>query len=277
MRADVDVATVQRLLRHEATVHSVPGRELRDLGDALLLYDPIDPEPFWNRLEALRFPNDADAFAQRLAEIRVLFASLGRQPHIWLLPPYDEPDDVLVRLLADGYEDAGPGHLMVSTDDAPARAALDEHHDQGVVVERYASVTGIPANRVALQLAGVMMPAFGVDPDRQPGVLAEILASLGDPRFTHYLVRVDGVPAAVARRATFDGLSYLSSIGTAAAVRGRGLGRLVTASATADGFAAGSSMVHLGVFANNPPAKALYEHLGFAYVGGAGADLLLIG
>ena len=77
------------------------------------------------------------------------------------------------------------------------------------------------------------------------------MATLADPRFVHYVVTVDGRPAAVARRATFDGLSYLSSIGTMAWARGRGLGRLVTATATVDGFAAGSDWVHLGVFADN--------------------------
>jgi len=277
MRAEVDVATALRLLRHEAVVHSVPGREVRDLGDALLLVDPIDPEPFWNRLEALRFPTAPDAFDQRLAEIQVLFASLGRQPHVWLLPPFDEPADVYERLVANGFEDAGPGHLMISRDGSEAQAALDAARAPGVTVERHAGVTGAGAEPLATELASVLLEAFGVGPERQPGIVRETVASLGDERFTHYLVRVDGEPAAVARRATFDGLSYLSSIGTLEAARGRGLGRLVTAAATVDGFAAGSSIVHLGVFANNPPAKALYEHLGFRYAGGPGPDMLLIG
>jgi hypothetical protein len=42
----IDAATVRRLLRHEAEVHAIPGRTLRDLGDALLLHDPLEPEPF---------------------------------------------------------------------------------------------------------------------------------------------------------------------------------------------------------------------------------------
>ncbi len=277
MRASVDLPTVIRLLRHEATVHAVPGREVRDLGDALLLHDPHDPEPFWNRLEGVRFPTDPDAFDQRLAEIRILFASIGRQPHIWLLPPYDTPTDLLDRLVANGFEDAGPGHLMVSTDPAPAQAVVAAGPDARVSVERYRHLDGEAAFTVATAIVGVLGEAFTVSWDRRPGIIAETLASLGDPRFTHYLVRLDGAPAAVARRATFDGLSYLSSIGTVAAARGRGLGRLVTSTATVDGFAAGSEMVHLGVFADNAPAKALYERLGFAYVGDPAPDMLLIG
>ena len=62
LRRAIDAATMRRLLVHEARVHAMPDRELRDLGDAILLHDPTDPEPFWNRLEALRWPDDPDAF-----------------------------------------------------------------------------------------------------------------------------------------------------------------------------------------------------------------------
>ena len=82
----VDPATMRRLLVHEARVHAMPNRELRDLGDAILLYDPAEPEPFWNRVEAIRWPDDADAFDRRLTEVLVLFTSIGRQPHIWPSP-----------------------------------------------------------------------------------------------------------------------------------------------------------------------------------------------
>ena len=123
----------------------------------------------------------------------------------------------------------------------------------------------------------VLLDAFGVEGPRRPGIVAETMATLADPRFTHYLVTVEGVPAAAARRATFDGLSYLSSIGTAPWARGRGLGRLVTATATVDGLEAGSDWVHLGVFADNAGAIALYRSLGFELSGAPGPDMLLTG
>ena len=47
----IDPPTMRRLLLHEARVHAIPGRDLRDLGDAILLHDPVETEPFWNRLE----------------------------------------------------------------------------------------------------------------------------------------------------------------------------------------------------------------------------------
>jgi ribosomal protein S18 acetylase RimI-like enzyme len=82
---------------------------------------------------------------------------------------------------------------------------------------------------------------------------------------------------AVARRATFDGISYLSSIGTVLAARGHGLGRFVTAASMVDAVDSGSDWIHLGVFSDNVPARRLYESLGFVMSGDPGPDMLLIG
>ena len=141
----------------------------------------------------------------------------------------------------------------------------------GTTLERPARLTGAAAEPVAQAIVDVLLEAFGVEADRRPGIAAETVASLADPRFTHYLVRLDGEPVAVARRATFDGLCYLSSIGTIERARGHGLGRLVTATAVVDAVAAGSEWVHLGVFADNPPAYGLYGGLGFTPSGAAGS------
>lgn len=273
-----DAATVRRLLWHEATVHAVPDRDLRDLGDGILLIDHTDPTPFWNRLVAVRWPSDPDAFEQRLAEIRVLFAAFGRQPHVWLLPPYDEPADVATRLAANGFADTGPGCVMAArpeTAAAAARAALATTHGPDIVLERASGLGGDVVGTTADAVVTVLEDAFDVDAERRPGIVAETRISLGDPRFTHYIARLDGEPVAVCRRATFDGISYLSSIGTRAMARGRGLGRLVTATAVSDALAAGSELLHLGVYDDNVPAVALYERLGFAFVGRPGPDMLL--
>ena len=276
----LDAGVIRRLLWHEAQVHAVPDRELRDLGDAILLIDSLDAEPFWNRLEAIVWPADSDAFVQRLAEIRVVFAAAGRQPHIWLLPPWDEPADIRSRLEAEGFVDTGLGHLMAARPGAAgiaAETALLRPLAPGVRLERLTGLEPAAADVAAEEVVGVLVEAFGVEEARHPGVLAEMRASLTDARFTHYLVRLDGVPAAVCRRATVAGLSYLSSIGTTAAARGRGLGRFVTARASLDAVTAGSAWIHLGVFADNEPAIALYRSLGFDFAGDPGPDMILMG
>jgi ribosomal protein S18 acetylase RimI-like enzyme len=277
MTPPIDGDTLRRLLRHEAEVHAIPGRELRDLGDALLLHDPRDPEPFWNRIEGVVWPSESAAFDRRLGEAGILFASIGRQPHFWVSPPHDEPSDLAARLAANGFEDMGKGLLMIVRDREPARAALARPPGDAAQLECLSGVTGAAAEEAADAIVGVLFDAFGVGPARRDGILAETLASLADPRFMFYLVHHDGEAVAVARRATFDGLSYLSSIGTVDRARGRGLGRLVTASAVIDALDAGSEWVHLGVFADNPPAIALYERLGFVMSGDPGPDMVLVG
>ena len=277
MTHPVDAATVRRLLRHEAQVHAIPGRELRDLGDSLLLHDPIDPEPFWNRVEGICWPGEASAFDRRLGEIGILFASIGRLPHIWLAPPHDEPADLEARLAANGFEDMGKGLLMVARDDVLARTVVAAPLPPGTALERLAGIHGRAAETAADSIVEVLFAAFGVGDARRVAILAETRASLADPRFMHYLIRREGEPVAVARRATFEGLSYLSSIGTVDEARGLGFGRLVTANAFADAIDAGSEWVHLGVFADNPPAIALYERLGFELSGEPGPDMLLVG
>jgi ribosomal protein S18 acetylase RimI-like enzyme len=274
----IDAATVRRLLRHEAEVHAIPGRTLRDLGDALLLHDPEETEPFWNRAEAILWPTDPAAFDRRLAEVAVVFASIGRQPHVWTAPPHDEPADLVARLKANGFEDVGDGLLMVANDAARARDALARRPlDGSLTLQRLAGLSGAAARDAARSIMDVLLEAFHVGADRGPGIVSETAASLADPRFMHYLVRRDGTPVAVARRATFDGISYLSSIGTVLAARGHGLGRFVTAASMVAAVDAGSGWIHLGVFSDNVPARRLYESLGFVMSGDPGPDMLLIG
>lgn len=276
MPIDIDPVTMRRLLVHEASVHATPGRELRDLGDAVLLNDPIDPEPFWNRLAAIRWPADPSAFDRRLTEILILFATLARQPHVWPSVAHDTPPDLVERLMANGFRDMGAGMLMALVDPTPVEVAGDPVLPPDVTLERAGGISGPPAEAMSLALMEVLADAFDVTPDREPGVRGETVASLGDARFTHYMVRVEGRPAAVARAATFDGMTYLSSIGTATWARGRGFGRLVTTVAVRDARRAGSAWIHLGVFADNQPAIRLYSGLGFQRIGEPGPDLLLV-
>jgi len=146
----------------------------------------------------------------------------------------------------------------------------------GVTLERSNALPPSAAASLAPAIVDVLRDAFDVGSDREAGIRDETVVSLGHRSFTHYLVRLDGQPAAVARRATFDGLSYLSSIGTATWARGRGLGRLVTEAALHDASLARSELIHLGVYADNDAAIKLYLALGFERIGNAVPDLLLV-
>ena len=262
---------------HETRVHARPRREIRDLGDGVLLYDPEDREPFWNRLGAIRWPAAAAAFDARLAEALTLFGSLDRMPHVWPRPAFNEPPDVVDRLLAAGFEDVGGGHVMVLADASRLRGSFqDPRRDPRLTVERLHRVG--PAERrdeLARDVALVLCESFAVEPDRRDRIIVDTAIGLEDPEQYVTLVRLRGEPVAVARRTTFDGVSYLSAIGTRPSFQGLGLGRLVTAEAARDAVAADSRWTYLGVYRDNDVAMRLYERLGFASVGPPVPDLVL--
>ena len=124
-------------------------------------------------------------------------------------------------------------------------------------------------------MASVLAASFGASPERAPELADDVRGTLDDPRIVLVLARVDGVPAAVAKATSFDGHTYLSSIGTLPGFRGRGLAGLVTRQAVAAAGDPGArDTVYLGVFSGNAPALRLYERLGFASLGES-PDLLL--
>ena len=169
----------------------------------------------------------------------------------------------------------GPGNVMLLSDPEPARSAATAPIPDGVSIERLADMDGHGTDEASRAIVDVLLDAFEVDPERRSAIEAETVASLSHPWFTHYLVRADREPAAVARRATFEGLTYLSSIGTAGWARGRGLGSLVTRLAAADGLADDSTSVYLGVFADNRDAIGVYQRSGFVQLGRTCPDMFL--
>ena len=178
-------------------VHAIPGRDLRDLGDAILLHDPVEREPFWNRLEGLRWPEDPAAFDRRLTETLVLFASIGRTPHIWATPIHDSPADLVARLESNGFRDMGMGNVMMLVDPEPARLSATQPHPDGVTIERLVGVEGPDAEAAASAIVEVLIDAFEVDPERRQAIEGETVASLA-PSVVHPLPR--SVPTVNLRR-----------------------------------------------------------------------------
>ena len=270
---DLDDATVLALERHETHAHALPSREVRDQGDALVLFDRRDPDPFWNRMVSVRWPVAPAAFDHRLTEAIAFFGILLRTPHLWPSPRHSSPRDLVERLRQHGFRDIGGGHLMLLEHPAAVRPIHPSELARGV------TLTGIRHAADACEgdvqdIARVLAESFGALPERAAELASDLLIGLDDPRVALALARVDGEPAAVAKATTFDGLTYLSSIGTREEFRGRGLGELVTRHAIVTGGGRESRYAYLGVFSGNAPALRLYERLGFASIGES-PDLLL--
>jgi ribosomal protein S18 acetylase RimI-like enzyme len=269
---------VRELIVHEARVHAMQGREIRQLDDATVLYDPRDAEPFWNRLVGLRWPSDGRAFDRRLDEAITLFATLGRVPHVWPLPLGNEPGDLVGRLVATGFESIGETVVMVLVNPSAARnsSVASPGDDQNITVDRFHGLTAASVGASAA-LAEVLVDAFDVGVERLAAIEAETLAALDAQEVDITLVTLDGQPAAVAKRTTLDRMSYISSIGTRPRFRGRGLGRLVTALVSRDALEAGSRWTYLAVHAENRVARRVYERVGYMAIGAPVPDLLLRG
>lgn len=267
----IDRRLGRRIAVHEAEVHGRGERELRDLGDAFLLFDPADPEPFWNRVVAPDWPADPAAFDRRLDEITTLFATLGRLPHIRTLPLGGGPADMEQRLLGAGFRPVGRDRAMVLTDSGPALALARTLAARPTLrVER----VGHGATSRAMDVARVLVEAFSVESDRIPGLAAESLAAARRPGGATLLLLDREAAVAAARRVTLDGATYLSSIGTVPAMRGRGYASLLTAVVIAEALAEGTGLVHLLADADLDNAARLYARLGFEVVGEPIADLL---
>jgi ribosomal protein S18 acetylase RimI-like enzyme len=262
----IDDATMRRLERHEIHAHAIPRREVRDLGHAVMLYDPHDPDPFWNRLQSVRWPSHEAGFETRLAEVLALFLALGRQPHVWPSPVHSQPADLAARLVASGFGEVGAGHVMVLAE--PAAAAPVHPAEPGPSVTLHAIRTAADAgDRDPDDIGRILAESFGALPERGPELALDLRRTLDDQRVVLALVRVDGEPAACAKATTFDGLTYISSIGTREAFRGRGLAGLATRHAMAAAGVREAGRAYLGVMSGNEPALRLYTRLGFASVG----------
>lgn len=285
---DADLA--HRLVLHEARAQQTPARELRDLGDGWLLHDPSDAEPFWNRLIAPRWPTESVAFDRRLDEVITLFATLARLPHVRPLPVGGEPADMARRLEGAGFVTLGADRRMVLVQPervGELRAATEQRiagefgrgavavSRQGLGSARGGDRRWADRRRWSAEASVVLAEAFGVELVRRVALENDVLACIARPGCAMLLLRVDGEPVSIARRATNAEGSYLSSIGTRPAFRHRGLGALVTLLALEDALEAGGPTVHLAVEAGNEAARQLYARLGFAVVGDPAPDLLL--
>jgi ribosomal protein S18 acetylase RimI-like enzyme len=269
----MDSETLRFLEIHRLRAMTVPGRAWRDLGDSVMLFSAVDTDPFFNRLAAVRWPSDGAAFDARLALAKELFAAVERRPCLWVAPGLSAPADIVARLEADGFTDQGGGFdlVLVRSPLRPVRRRIAGEY----TIERWNQPAQDDLQAQAEALAVVVGEAFGIPGTRHTNLVREIGLTLGTPNFHANVMRIDGEPVAVGSRYTFDGASYLSSIGTRPVWQGRGFGTAIALSLAQDSIAAGVGLVYLSVHSDNDAAIRLYRSLGFAVTGPKAADMLL--
>jgi hypothetical protein len=173
--------TLRFLEVHTARAIAIPGRGWRDFGDAVMLFSGSEKDPFFNRLTAIRWPEDPAAFDARLAQALELFAALERKPYCWVVPGMSAPPDIVGRLAANGFIDQGGGFDMLLTGDP--RAVPDVPLPRGSVLERHHDPS--PADRIALaaDLALVISESFHIPELRRGNLPDPRTAAL--PRLRH--------------------------------------------------------------------------------------------
>ena len=258
---------------HPARAISIAGRGWRDFGDSVMLFSAGEKDPFFNRFTAVRWPEEPRAFDARLANALDVFAALDRKPYIWAIPTLSTPSDLTARLTANGFVDQGGGYDMLLVRDP--MEVPDVPLPRGAVLEHWNDPAGPDRTALADALAVVIGESFNIPDGRHANLAVEIELTLQQPHFHAYLLRIDGEPVATGERYTFDGASYLSSISTRAAWRGRGFARLITLALARESIAAGADLIYLGVYADNEGAIRLYDRLGFSTLGPRSADMLL--
>ncbi len=266
----IDAAAMRFLEVHESRSHAMGGRTYRDLGDCVLVHSETEAEPFYNRVGAIRWPEDPDAFDRRVAEVITLFATLGRRPNLWAAAGYNTPTDLADRLVGLGFVPQEGGHVMVLV-----REPAEPEADPDVTVERLDGAAPVAPGRID-EIARLLVEAFGIEAERGAGIADETARAFESPSFHVSLIRVGGEAVAVGKRYTFEGASYLSSIGTRPNAWGRGFGSLLTRSLVRDSLADSCPLVHLGVHARNVRAIDVYRRVGFETIGGLAIDYLLV-
>jgi ribosomal protein S18 acetylase RimI-like enzyme len=262
--ASIEGPPVGRLLAFEARAHRWPERTVSELAGGLLVHDPEDPEPIFNRLVNPSWPADEDDWDRWLAPILAAFERLERRPHLWLVA--DTQDQRVVRLAVAGFEVIGTSRYMALATVEPVHTE-GQRQLPGVQLERVDG-RSVRSPRAAGDVAAVIADAFELEPALHVLVEADIVRMLDVPTIGFVLARLGGEPVAVARRTTDGTASLLAAIGTRRRFRNRGLARLVTATAAVDALAAGSRTIYLGVEDGNEAAQQLYRGLGFRFAAG---------
>ena len=271
----VDDATLRALEIHETRVNALgPGRDLIDLGDALALFDDDDPDPFFNRVGAIRWPTERPPWAPGSTRSSGCSRCASDSPTSGCHPGSSARRTCLTgsSLGASSRSAAEPGCCSTSATRGPGRSG--RCRPAPASNDLAADRPGAGAAE-AWAAAAVVAEAFGVSADRTRSLEVEIAADLADPAADVRLIRVDGVPAAVGRRHSAGRMSYLSAIGVRAAYQGLGLGEAVTRALVEEALRAGHDLIYLGVYADNERATRMYERVGFAILGGNASEYLL--
>ena len=191
----IDAATMRRLTLHEARSTPCPGARSATSATRSCCTTRSIPSRSGTGSRPFAGRSDPAAFDRRLTETLVLFASLGRQPHVWPSPLHDTPADLVERLAANGFRDTGRGER-----DGPGRPRTVRGRGRASrwrrvsPIERLSGIRGRVADEAATAIVEVLVDAFDVGSERRLGRDGRD-DQLARPTDVHPLPRPLGRPA----------------------------------------------------------------------------------
>lgn len=186
---------------------------------------------------------------QRLALCQAVFAGAGL-PMVLRITPFSRPAGLDAALAARGYRRADDTRVMV----APACPSVADALPAGHVLQRCGAAEF--SERVG---------AWRGSSAGQRAAMAQRLMQSPVP-YQGWLLRRSGDDALLAcgQTATEADLVGLYDVFTDPAARGQGWARRLCSQLLAQAHAAGARVAYLQVDADNAPARAIYQRLGFA-------------
>ncbi len=202
------------------TYATLPGATHRQDADLLWIRGA---RPFASMNHVLRLALRPDGLEDRVLAVLGIFAP-DAFPVTWWVGPTSEPGDVGARLRALGFREEEQEFGMILD---LARPIEEPRIPPGVTLEPVEDELALAA------LQDVMSAAYdwGGDRDEKRHIYQSMYrAHLADPgaSWHHFLLRLDGVPAAGSSLRLVAGQGFVTNIGTAPFARGRGLGTAAT-------------------------------------------------
>lgn len=240
------------LQKHQRLQYTIMFDKLIDLGFATVGYCETDKSPFWNLALANKILAD-----EELSKIEQTFISLNRNPTLY----FEHREDL--QSLADFLK--GKEYKREFED------SWMFHQGKGIVASRFDMVKKV-TNEAGLKVFSETFDACYQkdDPQNPYGELGDYLKVAEKVwhrhhktnRLEYFIVYKGGQPVAVSTLTNYEGIGYISNVGSLREVRGEGCGKIASLYCVEQSKKRGNTTHCLATEEGTYPNK-FYKRIGF--------------
>ena len=232
-----------------ASLASLEGAEIRDLGYAIVMSDRVLKIPFTNHANCVNIA--ADEADDLIDGVIAYLSRRGRQPHFFTSPS-TRPAHFGERLVAKGFVRLTDEFAWMVHENEPRK---DIRPNPEVAIETVDQSNINVRNRVHTA-------AFATPPKVAAAFAEAYTRTISRKSITHYLAYLDATPVGTTTLISSGGAGSIYNVGTLAGQRRRGIATALMLRAMSDADAKGINTLSLSV-RKNSRAERLYENLGF--------------